>query len=271
MNLLRRVWDAIAFAGTLIGIIYIPANLFGLADTYPSLQRVTAMIDRFDVLAGFSAIAVLYIFWIDLRPMLRRFFSKASFVSGPIECKSSPIKLGDETYYYNKYYLPIINTRIDRKTIEGLRAILHLAFSSEVATFYNESDTDSANVDSGEKVLVIIGSSLTKNISGLPIFMDHDIPDIDHWVNNVENGHISFRTKSTNFVVLMAGEPHNTPDFYVIAKIESKNVESRYFEIGIGYENQKPKIYNKNHLGQAFEPQEQLKTAAKKLPKTFSD
>ncbi len=72
LRLLRKLWDAVGFAGLLIGIIYIPADLYGLADTYPWLLTVSGMFDRFDLVVGFAVLCVAYIFWMDLRPYLKR-------------------------------------------------------------------------------------------------------------------------------------------------------------------------------------------------------
>lgn len=73
LAVLKRFWDFVGFAGSLLGIIYIPADLYGLTDAYPWLGRVAAMVDRFTLLAIFATVLVLYIFWIDLRPWLSRF------------------------------------------------------------------------------------------------------------------------------------------------------------------------------------------------------
>jgi hypothetical protein len=70
-QVVKRWWDFVAAFATLLGILYVPADLFGLAEQYPVLGRVAAMADRFTVLAAFSGILVLYILWIDARPWLR--------------------------------------------------------------------------------------------------------------------------------------------------------------------------------------------------------
>jgi hypothetical protein len=73
----KRFWDFIGFAGLLIGIIYMPADLFGLTDTYPALGRLVAMIDRFALLAFLAAMLVLYVLWMDLRPTIRGWMAPA--------------------------------------------------------------------------------------------------------------------------------------------------------------------------------------------------
>jgi hypothetical protein len=71
LKIFRKFWDVILTFFTYLGILYGPADLFGLPQTYPVLGQVADMLDRFTLLAIFSGILVVYILWIDLRPLIR--------------------------------------------------------------------------------------------------------------------------------------------------------------------------------------------------------
>lgn len=76
LKFIKKFWDGIFAFGGLIGIIYIPADLFGLPEAYPPLTRVLAVLERFTILAAFTAVLVVYIFWMDARPFVRRWRAK---------------------------------------------------------------------------------------------------------------------------------------------------------------------------------------------------
>jgi hypothetical protein len=75
LELVERTWDSIAWFAGLVGILYVPADTFGFFEAYPQLAALTSTIDRFTVLAVFSALLVSYILWIDVRPFIKRYLS----------------------------------------------------------------------------------------------------------------------------------------------------------------------------------------------------
>ena len=71
LSVLKILKEWLIALGGYLGILYIPSDLFGLSEAYPRLKMVTNMIDRFTILAIFSGFLVLYILWIDLRPLIK--------------------------------------------------------------------------------------------------------------------------------------------------------------------------------------------------------
>lgn len=67
----RKFWDAIIAFGGLVGVLYIPADVFGFFETYPAMRWVSEVFDRFTVLAIFSGLLAFYIAWIDIRPFMQ--------------------------------------------------------------------------------------------------------------------------------------------------------------------------------------------------------
>jgi hypothetical protein len=68
MNLVKRFWIALGFALTLLGVFWVPKNLEDSHEAATAWQRLFAMVDQNGALWVFSIAALLYIFWIDVRP-----------------------------------------------------------------------------------------------------------------------------------------------------------------------------------------------------------
>lgn len=66
----RAFWKTVAFLSVIVGITYLPADIWGLAETYPWLASMT---DAFQAQAAWWLLgfAGLYIAWIDARPLIR--------------------------------------------------------------------------------------------------------------------------------------------------------------------------------------------------------
>ena len=77
MLIAKKFANFILVASGWLGVLYSPADLWGLPETYPWLGEVTSMLDRFDVLAIFSGLCVLYILWMDLRPFYKKWRANA--------------------------------------------------------------------------------------------------------------------------------------------------------------------------------------------------
>lgn len=70
------------WVGGLIGLAYVPADIAGLPETYPVLRVVTDM-ERETLLFWFSSGLVIYLIYVEIRPYLREWRRRQSWVSYP--------------------------------------------------------------------------------------------------------------------------------------------------------------------------------------------
>lgn len=73
----RSIRGFIAWLAGLGGVLYVPADVFGFLKAHPQLAVLTSTVDRFAILALFSTLLVFYLFWIDVRPYIKSYFTSA--------------------------------------------------------------------------------------------------------------------------------------------------------------------------------------------------
>ncbi|MFN3363946.1 MAG: hypothetical protein ACK40W_08280 [Allorhizobium sp.] len=71
MNPFLRFYASIAFALTLLGVFWLPKDVQDWQDAAGPWRDLFSAVDRVTALWVFSAFALLYIFWIDLRPIVK--------------------------------------------------------------------------------------------------------------------------------------------------------------------------------------------------------
>jgi hypothetical protein len=72
VKILKAFWRSLAFVGTLVGLLFLASNFQDLPDAIAGWQGALAMIERETALAIFALLALLYIIWIDVRPLLQK-------------------------------------------------------------------------------------------------------------------------------------------------------------------------------------------------------
>ncbi|MCT7374417.1 hypothetical protein [Chelativorans salis] len=154
MTVIKRFWDALAFGGLLIGLIYIPADLYGLPDAYPWLRTVATMVDRSDLILAFAILAVAYIIWMDARPFLSRFKENRT--------RKRLSTLGQECINLSR---EILSADKRQNKYEHHRALLQPIFwelhkSGIRFPTYDDSLTDAANANAAAKFLASTGQFL---------------------------------------------------------------------------------------------------------------
>jgi hypothetical protein len=90
---IKIAWKAVLALLLVMGIIYLPADIGGVAEAYPGLARAFGMLDRVSLLVAVAVILVLYILWMDVRPYVRRWFLPSIEKTGK-ECR----ELADEIF-----------------------------------------------------------------------------------------------------------------------------------------------------------------------------
>jgi hypothetical protein len=71
MNYFYKFWAGIGFSLTLSGIFWLPKDLSDWKQAADPWQKMFVMIDQNTALWAFSLCALAYIFWIDLRPLIK--------------------------------------------------------------------------------------------------------------------------------------------------------------------------------------------------------
>lgn len=74
-----RILKAFIAVGGWLGLIYLPADLVGLPETYPFLNRLSDM-NRETLLIWFSGLLVAYLLFVELRPYLRNYREGRAFL-----------------------------------------------------------------------------------------------------------------------------------------------------------------------------------------------
>lgn len=153
-KLLKRFWDALVFVGLLIGLVYIPADLYGLPDAYPWLRTASDIFDRSDLILGFAIIAVTYIVWMDARPYFIRI--------GERRRAERLALLGQECLDLSR---AILDANKRANSYEHHRALIQPVFweLSEMGVpflHYDETKADAANANAAAKYLAAVGGFL---------------------------------------------------------------------------------------------------------------
>lgn len=203
LRLLKKFWDAICFAGLLVGLLYIPADLYGLTDTYPWLRRVTATVGRFDLLVGFSVLTVAYIIWADIRPLVRRWRESRQVLTIKVatsiycECNAIGRPLDDGTCFYeNRFHLVVGNNRPDGTSLRRVQCRVFL-MGAPTLLLLKGSESDATDIRHGEWAFFEIGKIVSKTAIGLYTQSKESIeimPRADYQ-HNVPQGFLTFEMR----------------------------------------------------------------------------
>ena len=70
-----KIFRACSAVGALVGLVYVPADIYGICEAYPKTCGIVAGMDRFTLLAIFSAILVFWSLYRDWREPWRQFLA----------------------------------------------------------------------------------------------------------------------------------------------------------------------------------------------------
>ena len=79
-------WRAIVLLGSLLGIFYIPENIQGLAEIYPWLPGMVAMVEPIHLVTTLCVLLIGYVLWMDTRPYRKMWFRPSTVALGA-ECR----------------------------------------------------------------------------------------------------------------------------------------------------------------------------------------
>ena len=192
---LRSFWATIVSVGTIVGIVYMPADLWGLTATYPGLAKVAGQVDRFWILAAFAASAAAYIAWIDLRPFVIRWKSGRGHrisIHQKIECRSCAVE-GTDNLYQNAFYMWVGNEGKSGGTLRRVRATMFLLSDNRPLPISNFAETV-RDVQHGEWIQFNLGSIVAGEHQGSFNFpkAEYETARLDAFKHNVKAGYHSF-------------------------------------------------------------------------------
>lgn len=239
----RRFWDLIVFAGLIVGIIYLPADIFGLAQAYPTLGRAAAMIDRFTLLAGFALLLVAYIAWIDFRPIYQEWRKKKLgnlLIEDSVWWQSTPIDLEDKKSlaFRNECFFIVINTNKTGRTLSNVKITDFIVDRTRLLPSLDGRTT--VDLQHGEQARFCIGKIIAPNAFGL-VELGLKPTDFDKsYANYVDKGgDLAFHTEGD--WAFGSGEPGGKwPYGYAVVTADDELAIPIRYEVDFSKENLAP-------------------------------
>lgn len=171
LALLIRFHRSLLALGGYLGLLYVPADIWGLPETYPALRTVLEM-DRETAVMIFAGLLVLYVAWIDARPLITKWRlrqKKELDVHPQIFWRTKTIK--DESLkapmYKNVAHIHVTNVSKTKKTLRAVSA------TDILISDYNRlkeqlSGAQRVDLQHGQSALFVLGYFLSDTLCGLP-------------------------------------------------------------------------------------------------------
>ncbi len=182
------------------------------------------MVDRETLLWIVSGSMLARLIWIEVRPLVLRYFARHIIVAGQIECQSLSFKYKGEKFFCNQYYMPIVNTHPEGKTIKGVKGFLHTPFDLFTAKLLNEDH--SVDLNSGQKTLIKIGEFISTDPFGL-INKGESPPDklMESHLINAPRGFYTFYCYGVGMGLTRPNEKKERATFSLIMQVVGENVK----------------------------------------------
>lgn len=163
--------------------------------------------DREFLATSFLAMALAWIFWMDIRPFVKTWWKKSTrpshfIVGNNIYCEARTIsaegKEEEDTLYEHIYYLIVENGSESGQTLRRVQARIHFADPPIVCRIKDMAD-DAINLRHGEQGYFEIGRLVSKEIHGLMRgSTETEDRHMEIYIHNAKNGHLSFEVGSVS-------------------------------------------------------------------------
>lgn len=198
MSIISRFWKSIIFIAGLIGLIFIPADILDIPDALTEWNRVFSMIDQNTALWVFVMAALIYIVWIDARPLLydlRYKRHRPLDVAKHIIWISVPVPSPEGTpRFVNIAFIRVMNVSKSQSTVDGISIVAHVPF--EHFRLATRDGLTSVSLNHGETADFRLLSFYGATCLGLPT-PGYDLNLEDEVTEgseiNLRNGHHSLR------------------------------------------------------------------------------
>jgi hypothetical protein len=242
---LKKFWVVIVTFASLVGIYYLPVDTIGLDEASGPWRRVIAMIDQNTALWIFGMICLAYISWIEVRPFVKSKLRKSHIRAVKIDAVAVRVRYDGEDFWENQFYLVIVNSQKDARTLSEVKAKIFSHFSEHATDFANGSPQ--INLHGGETARIFLGASVTESIFARP---DIDLPARlpkdwlkMHVTNTREQGHRHLSVGAVGFMPILAGEIHQNPDNQFVVQVLANGVQPHSFHCRIGVGGGEPDIF----------------------------
>lgn len=136
-GIIKSISKVFLWTSTFVGLVYLPADVYGLTDTYPFLARVTEL-ERETLLIGFSILLLVYLTFVEVRPHVARYRALTSWVEAEDAAKM--------IFEHIKSSQQAVQTLKNRKSNESV-----IPYSGAVAPWFEEGINDGELVAIGHE------------------------------------------------------------------------------------------------------------------------
>ena len=207
-KLVRTAKRSLTLIATILGVIYIPPNIQGLAAAYGFAWEIPQWLDSERAAYVSLAIACAWIFWMDIRPLVTEWWqrnqgSSTFAIEDHVHCEAHHLVVpeGEEgpNFYRNVFYLAIRN---DLATGDVFRRVQARIVHHGPPTLCRIKDVDAGEIDirHGEWGFFEIGSLVSPEFMGLVCPPSVRVED-NHWqmyTHNVPRGYLSYEVRSAH-------------------------------------------------------------------------
>lgn len=177
-TILRAMWKSLGFLMFIIGLLYLWPDIQGLPEIYPKFFGWFPMVERETITFILLGIAILWIIWIDARPLVKSLILQyrklplditfanivnSNYVFGAPIIRAEWFVTADgskASMVCRNFYIPVENKT--EKTIDNVKVILHsggLPVTNFSLTLPHESGNDSISISPGQIEFFFLGRS----------------------------------------------------------------------------------------------------------------